>query len=67
MKSHACIWTDAITTAVNKADEESLAAIVAALMDAEAAKTAMRSLGYGHYGQSLILMVREVPKYVGGN
>ena len=66
MKSHGIIWIDAITDAVKKGDTDMLDSIVAALMDAEAAKTAMRSLGYGCYGKSLTVMVREVPKYIGG-
>lgn len=65
MKSHASIWIDAITDAVRKGDQGQLEGMAAALMDAEAAKTAMRTLGYGQYGQSLTTMISEVPNACG--
>lgn len=62
MKSHAQLWIDAITKAFRNNDTERLTDIANALIDAESAKSALRSKHYGEYGQSLAVMVQSVPE-----
>ena len=59
MNSHQ--WKALIVGAVNNPDEDQLDSLAAHLAECELAKGILRARGYGKSGQSIDVMVREVP------